>query len=476
MFGVAGLLFGFSATAAYHLVEGLEWLPVRTLSLTLILGWLVVPTVISVGVVGRRARAVLWGVFLALALVLPVVGGTSVVDSFVLLLVVVAGPSLFVVATGVRSMRGAAWLVAPALTAAGLSVVLVYPALVYLYVGVPFDPFVWWLLGGAAAAVAAVPTFGWVMATLYEHKWVSDETLLVLQWWFVLAITQSLLLGTQGAAGALLGMAPFVVMVGFLLLSGALLRPSTTTPVRLLLLRTFGARRRSSRLLRDLTMHWRWVGSVELITGPDLASEVLEPHELIEFLRGRLSRLFVRTEADLDRRVHDLDLRPDRDGRYRVNDLLCHDDTWRQAVQALVGSVDAVLVDLRGLTAQHLGVVHELERLVALIPLDRVVGLTDASTDEAVVRWALDRASYLSPSSSPVRSDPHPALRVVRLEGRRAHDLRQVLDAVAGAADRSASRRLRGDEVLREPVEAVVPALIVARGLVRRRGSRCASR
>ena len=121
-------------------------------------------------------------------------------------------------------------------------------------------------------------------------------------------------------------------------------------PARLLLLRMFGDRDRSSRLLRDLTVHWRWVGSVDLITGTDLATELLEPHEFLDYLRGRLRRHFVRGPDDLTRRLDELDLRPDLDGRYRVNELLCHEDTWRPALEALVHEVDAVLIDLRGLT------------------------------------------------------------------------------------------------------------------------------
>jgi hypothetical protein len=217
-------------------------------------------------------------------------------------------------------------------------------------------------------------------------------------------------------------------------------RTAVPPPARLLLLRTFGDRGRSSRLLRDLTVHWRWVGSVELITGTDLATELLEPHEFLDYLRGRLRRHFVRGPADLARRVDELDLRPDLDGRHRVNEMLCHDDTWRLALAALVHEVDAVLIDLRGLTPQRTGVVYEIERLVAEVPLDRVVALTDATTDGHVLRWALDRAGAQAPDDAPVRDDPAPALRTVALTGRWSADLEKVLDAVGQAASTGAAR------------------------------------
>jgi hypothetical protein len=187
-------------------------------------------------------------------------------------------------------------------------------------------------------------------------------------------------------------------------------------------------------LLRDLTVHWRWVGSVELITGTDLATELLEPHEFLDYLRGRLRRHFVRGPADLARRLDELDLRPDLDGRYRINELLCHDDTWRPALAALVHEVDAVLIDLRGLTPQRTGVVYEIEHLVAEVPLRRVVALADATTDQGVLRWALDRAAAQAPGDAPFRDDPEPALRTVALTGGWSADLASVLDAVGQAA------------------------------------------
>jgi len=142
----------------------------------------------------------------------------------------------------------------------------------------------------------------------------------------------------------------------------------------------------------------------------------------------------VRGSADLARRLDELDLRPDLDGRYRINELLCHDDTWRPALAALVHEVDAVLIDLRGLTPQRTGVVYEIEHLVAEVPLHRVVALADATTDQGVLRWALDRAAARAPGDAPFRDDPEPALRTVALTGGWSADFATVLDAVGQAA------------------------------------------
>jgi hypothetical protein len=116
-------------------------------------------------------------------------------------------------------------------------------------------------------------------------------------------------------------------------------------------------------------------------------------------------------------------------------------------VQALLEDVDAVLVDLRGLTAHNGGVLTEIEYLVASVPLRKVVAVRDDSTDMGVLQWVLDRAAAAAPASSPLHADPSPALRVVSSTGRRSQDATRVLSAVARAAEgppRSASPVLGG--------------------------------
>jgi hypothetical protein len=441
VFAAAGLVFGVAATVVFRRVSGDAWAPGPFVVQALLLSWLAVPTVIALGVPDRRTRATVWAAYLATVVLLATTSGAARATALDFLIGVVAVPGLFVLATAARTLRGAAWFVAPALVALGLAAAAVYPVLVYLWYGAAFDRSAWILLVGTVALPVLVGLYGATVTLLYARKWASDETLLILQWWFVLALTQALLLGTQGAAAMMWALVPFAVLI-LLLLGVALVARRTPRgpPARLLLLRTFGDRNRSSRLLRDLTVHWRWVGSVELITGTDLATELLEPHEFLDYLRGRLRRHFVRGPADLARRVGELDLRPDLDGRYRVNEMLCHDDTWRPALTALVHEVDAVLIDLRGLTPQRTGVVYEIERLVAEVPLHRVVALTDATTDGGVLRWALDRAAAQAPDEAPVREDPAPALRTVALTGRWSADLEKVLDAVGQAASTGAAR------------------------------------
>src|SRR5262249_4376535 len=58
---------------------------------------------------------------------------------------------------------------------------------------------------------------------------------------------------------------------------------------RLALLRVFTLGKRAERLVEALATHWRYVGSIQLIAGPDLARVTIQPHQLRACLQGRLA-------------------------------------------------------------------------------------------------------------------------------------------------------------------------------------------
>ena len=432
-FGLAAVGYGLVAVIVLHHVEAMDWLPVRSVILGLIFSWPIVPTLIALSPVGRRERWLIWAGWLALLLVLLTIGHLPIAQSLSLLASLVALPLIFMLASSARAVSGAAWLVAPALVIVGLAALELFPIVALLFdgvwVGVLALPFITRALG----LLTLVPLHAWLLTRVYQAKLVSDETLLLLQWWFVATVGFASFLAPVGAYAAALAFTPYAAFLVILLIAVLVLRPRRDSAVRLLLLRTFGARRRSTRLLREVTRQWRWVGSVELITAPDLATEALDPDEFLDFIRFRLSRRFVRDQSTVGRRLAELDVRPDRDGRYRINELMCHDDTWRPAVEAMISGVDVILLDLRGFGAQNAGVVEELERLVALVPLHKVVALMDDSTDASALRGALLRASAAAPPSSPLALDSAPALRVAPNPNTRAAS-RQLLGALGWAA------------------------------------------
>jgi hypothetical protein len=71
-----------------------------------------------------------------------------------------------------------------------------------------------------------------------------------------------------------------------------------------------------------------------------VARSRFEPDEFLDFLSGNLASAYIGTGADLDRRLAGLALRPDPDGRYRVNEFFCRADTWQQTVTRLMAQSD----------------------------------------------------------------------------------------------------------------------------------------
>jgi len=121
----------------------------------------------------------------------------------------------------------------------------------------------------------------------------------------------------------------------------------------------------------------------------DVARARFEPDEFIDFLSGRLGNAYINSDVDLDRRLAALRLRPDPDGRYRVNEFFCRCDTWQKTVTRLMAQSDLVAMDLRGLTSQRRGSIFELGILIDEVPLNRVVLLTDKTTDGLLLRQTL---------------------------------------------------------------------------------------
>jgi hypothetical protein len=140
----------------------------------------------------------------------------------------------------------------------------------------------------------------------------------------------------------------------------------------------------------------------------------MEPHEFLDFVSGTLSRRFIDGEESLNRRMSERDTAPDRDRRFRVNEFFCYDDTWRMVLSRLVHESDAVVMDLRGFSRENDGCVFELHELARLVPLERVVFVTDRRTDETLLAETLgDRRAGVFRLGSMAGSRMRPLLRAM---------------------------------------------------------------
>jgi hypothetical protein len=175
------------------------------------------------------------------------------------------------------------------------------------------------------------------------------------------------------------------------------------------LLRVFGDDRRSEALFDHVVQRWRSFGSIQLIVATDLASRVIDPDDILALLSGRLRSRFIAGPGDIDRRLAELDTARDPDGRFRVNEFYCRDDTWQHTLGALLARRDLILMDLRGFCRERAGVRYELERLRDTGQLADTVLVLDATTDRKLLEQTLPRGGATQAKQVQVGNDVHAA-------------------------------------------------------------------
>lgn len=211
---------------------------------------------------------------------------------------------------------------------------------------------------------AAWPVYalGRSLAQAYRAKRYSDLAYLFALYWLLVLVLSALTgLAGVGAAAFWQLLAWLWIPLGFPLLRRWLAPASA--PATLLVLRVFQRDAQVEALFDRVVERWRLTGNTVLIAGTDLLSRTLDPDDLFTFLNGRLADRFIASAEEIPRKVAEMDLRPDPDGRYRVNEFHCFDSTWQPALRALVEASDVVLMDLRGCKPENRGCRFELRVL-----------------------------------------------------------------------------------------------------------------
>ena len=372
--------------------------------------WPLVPSLVALLVADRRSMLALAGWYLGLGLVLEFVvtlGGqllrgtlnaapaTNLYWMLASLLLTIYTPLALIVISAWRRIRSVMPLALAGVLAFGFALLGFGGAMISL---LDIERLRVMVLSASAMSSVRVVYYGlflvlslpvgWVAWRLlrsiaggFERKRFSDVQLIVDCWWMLVAAEQASLLATTHAYGAIPGalaaFAAYRVVVAMMLR-----RPPPEVAVkRLLLLRVFGYQARTESLFDRLAQAWRFDGPVQLIAGTDLASRTATPGSMLRLLSGTLDAQYVANDNDVPARMAQLDVAPDHDGRFRINDVYCRDDTWRSALRALLDTSDCVLMDLRSFSAQNHGCLYELEQLLLRVPTDSIVLIVDRSTD-----------------------------------------------------------------------------------------------
>lgn len=283
-------------------------------------------------------------------------------------------------------------------------------------------------LGFAIFAVAGWWLLRWI-GRRYERRRMSDQSLTLDAMWLLFGIEQSVSMAFEGWLWVFTGTVAFAVYklvatTGFMLIRP---RNSGAASPTLLLLRVFALGSKSERLYDAVSKRWLRTGSISMIAGPDLVESTVEPHEFLQFIGGRLSRRFVRNNADVQQRLEARHRGPDPDGRYRVNEFFCYADTWQYAMRSLAAGSDAILMDLRSFSPSNQGCLYELEQLLIAVSLERIVFLIDDSTDQTFLERALKDAWQQVGADSPNRRISSPAVRLVHAREQKGVDISGLL-------------------------------------------------
>jgi hypothetical protein len=401
--------------------------PLRAFTTWYSYGWLLVPTLAALLAVPQR-RALLW--MLAYLLIgAAAVAAWSAFEKFglgradarpagnaIALLQFVALqawlPYLIILATGNRVLRSVSTLVLAGLLVFSYSALLLHYVVIasldvrslgrglLAVAGANFPRLLYFIL---ALPVGLVCWSGlrW-LARRFEAKAFSDVQLAVDAWWLIAVFNYAVELSSDRGWAALLGLLAFAAYRTAVEL-GLKAWPATNLGTgngrRLLLLRVFGFRRRSEALFDAIAQRWRFLGSVRVIAGTDLVGRTIDPGDLIGFLGGRLKRQFVRDGADLADKLARLDEARDPDGRFRINEFFCFDDTWQATLRALLQRSDLVLMDLRGFSQHSRGCRFELEQVMATGLLGRTLFVVDDTTDQPLLQASLSTDSIVQPPS-----------------------------------------------------------------------------
>ena len=282
--------------------------------------------------------------------------------------------------------------------------------------------------------VGAVPTgiVGWLLlrwlGSLYLARRISDQSITIDAVWLMFSYVQS----PSGALWIWAFVAyKLTATAGFRLVRTR--AENDAQALKLLVLRVFSLGTRSERLFANFTKLWRHMGSVQLIAGPDLATSTVEPHEFLDFLAGRLQRRFITGPDTLEQRLSETEQRRDNDGRFRITDFFCHDDTWQMVFDRLKKDSDVVLMDLRGFSQSNRGCMFEIKELLDGMLLRHIVFVVDRTTDERFLSQVLADTWANATKASPNWNDPAPRVRLYRFDGHAGQNVPALVAVVANA-------------------------------------------
>ncbi len=322
VYAAAGAVCSLILTVAVLWSAGMTFLPVRFVMVFWVYGWPVLLTLLIIAAPGRRGVMLLGGGYFAVLALLSALALCRSSDLTLAQIILLWGftnlpPTLLMYAFLARPIRAVGPLVLvlmlTAITGAVLALAVAgsNEALLRFIAELAFGAG----MNASATFIAILFTgfvlfavLGWVLLGFirraYLNKRLNDQSIMLDAIWLLFAVFASIGLAFEGSLWALSGLVAFIAYKVVVKAGFRLVMPSTQAPTRntqLLLLRVFSLGKRSEKLFDPVANLWRYIGNVNLIAGPDLATTTVEPHEFLSFISGHISSLFIRGSEDLQK-------------------------------------------------------------------------------------------------------------------------------------------------------------------------------
>ena len=455
IYTIAGLCFAAVTTSAFFAASKITYFPLRFIAFLWVYAWPVVLTVNIVAAATWRMKLVVSSIYFIILATLEIIAAMKIprfnwgqIPIAWLLINLPAMLLLIALLNHKARAVGPLVLIVMLLAATGSNLALLLvnqnarllSFIVKFNVALGLGDYIFIeliVVGFVIFGIVGWLALQWIVSR-YKQKQISDQSLTIDAIWLLYGVAQSIDLIFEDVAWFFAGTLAFVVFAMVVWAEFSLLyrkAPASQKSPTLLLLRVFSLGKRSEQLFNILATYWRYIGGIRLIAGPDLATTTVAPHEFLDFLSGKLARRFIDNAQTLELRISEMDLKPDHDGRFRVNDFFCHDDTWRMVLSRLVNESDVVLMDLRGFSLQNAGCVFEISELINITPLRQVIFIIDDTTDEPFLRQTIQQSwDHMKPTSPNQLSTSGP-LYLFRLKRLHKAELDQLFRVLCIAAN-----------------------------------------
>jgi hypothetical protein len=454
VYALAGIGFALVFSLGYMISGDISFLPLRTFTLVLVFGWPVLLMMqITIGTTRRNKVLpiiIYFGALVFLSLLLLVTSPTSIIGGPILLWFSInALPTIAWIVVLNRRIRAVGALVLTFIVFAITGALVMFLAIGNIDVLLDLLSTIFVMLGASSLLLTLFTIgfglvifgiLGWLILHFvriqYERRNISDQSLLLDSLWLLFMTIYAVSLIFEGIAWVFVGPLAFLVYKFMVILGYKWITKQTDKlPKTLLLLRVFSLGKRSEQLFDAVSTHWRYLGNIQLISGPDLATTTIEPHEFLDFVSGRLSRHFIDSQVTLNMATSKGDEEPDRDGRYRVREFFCYDDTWKMVLTHLAKTSGSVLMDLRGFSPQNAGCIFEINELIRVVPLNQLVFVIDSTTNTDFLTSTIKDSWQGITPKSPNYALSNPILRLFRYDDKKHLALTRLLETLCEATN-----------------------------------------